>query len=88
MAAEVMGIITGPYGGASRDLRAGGLSYQSSYTAHGGMVSTLTTSTCPLPAPETGADGPVTETYETYKKATTAELKPDRVGEGFLGKCI
>ncbi|KAI1850073.1 hypothetical protein JX266_004452 [Neoarthrinium moseri] len=59
MAAEVMGIIYGPYGGSSRDLRAGGLSVQSSYTAHG-------------------------ETYETYKKATTAELKPERVGEGVL----
>ncbi|KAI0132526.1 homogentisate 1,2-dioxygenase [Xylariales sp. AK1849] len=59
MAAEVMGIINGPYGGSSRALRAGGLSYQSSYTAHG-------------------------ETYETYAKAATAELKPERVGEGFL----
>ncbi|KAH6659485.1 homogentisate 1,2-dioxygenase [Truncatella angustata] len=59
MAAEVMGIISGPYGGSSRDLRAGGLSFQSSYTPHG-------------------------ETYETYEAATTAELKPERVGEGFL----
>ncbi|KAH8680910.1 homogentisate 1,2-dioxygenase [Xylariales sp. PMI_506] len=59
MAAEVMGILYGPYGGSSRDLRAGGLSYQSSYTPHG-------------------------ETYETYQKATTAELKPERGGEGFL----
>ncbi|KAK9422698.1 putative Homogentisate 1,2-dioxygenase [Seiridium unicorne] len=60
MAAEVMGIISGPYGGSSRDLRAGGLSFQSSYTPHG-------------------------ETYEAYKAATTAELRPERVGEGFLG---
>ncbi|KAK6202122.1 hypothetical protein LQW54_008991 [Pestalotiopsis sp. IQ-011] len=59
MAAEVMGIIQGPYAGSSRDLRAGGLSFQPSYMAHG-------------------------ETYEVYELATTAELKPERVGEGFL----
>jgi hypothetical protein len=28
------------------------------------------------------------ETYETYKKATIIELKPERVGEGVLGKCL
>lgn len=39
MAAEVMGIIQGPYGGSSRDLRAGGLSFQSSYTPHGGKMN-------------------------------------------------
>lgn len=39
MAAEVMGIIDGPYGGSSRDLRAGGLSVQPSYTPHGGKNS-------------------------------------------------
>jgi homogentisate 1,2-dioxygenase len=39
MAAEVMGIIQGPYAGSSRDLRPGGLSFQPSYTPHGGKRS-------------------------------------------------
>lgn len=41
MATEVMGIIYGPYGGSSRDLQAGGLSYQSSYMPHGGASRRL-----------------------------------------------
>lgn len=28
----------------------------------------------------------VVETYEVYELATQAELKPERVGEGFLGE--
>jgi homogentisate 1,2-dioxygenase len=37
MATEIVGIIYGSYKGTSRDLQAGGLSYQSSYMPHGGM---------------------------------------------------
>jgi homogentisate 1,2-dioxygenase len=36
MATEIVGIIYGEYKGTSRDLRAGGLSFQSSYMPHGG----------------------------------------------------
>lgn len=79
MAAEVMGIIQGSYGGSSRDLRAGGLSFQSSYTPHGGKIMLSADldflNACLI----------VPETYETYELATTSELKPERVGEGFLG---
>jgi homogentisate 1,2-dioxygenase len=46
MAAEVMGIIDGEYGGSSRDLRAGGLSYQPSYTPHGGKNSSVAFTSC------------------------------------------
>ncbi|KAH9883325.1 homogentisate 1,2-dioxygenase [Xylariomycetidae sp. FL2044] len=41
MAAELMGIIYGNYGGSSRDLQAGGLSYQPSYGAHGEAYETF-----------------------------------------------
>ena len=30
----------------------------------------------------------VVETYEVYELATQAELKPERVGEGFLGEFV
>ncbi|CAI0652737.1 unnamed protein product [Colletotrichum noveboracense] len=60
MATEVVGIVYGDYKGTSRNLEAGGLSFQSSYMPHG-------------------------ETHEAFEKATTSELKPLRVGEGFLG---
>ncbi|KAJ0378516.1 hypothetical protein COL26b_003115 [Colletotrichum chrysophilum] len=59
MATEVVGIVYGDYKGTSRNLEAGGLSFQSSYMPHG-------------------------ETHEAFEKATTSELKPLRVGEGFL----
>ncbi|KAL0944392.1 homogentisate 1,2-dioxygenase [Colletotrichum truncatum] len=59
MATEVVGIIHGDYKGTSRNLEAGGLSFQSSYMPHG-------------------------ETHEAFEQATAIELKPQRVGEGFL----
>ena len=40
MATEIVGIIYGDYKGKSRDLRAGGLSFQSSYMPHGGESPT------------------------------------------------
>ncbi|KAI1339161.1 homogentisate 1,2-dioxygenase [Xylariaceae sp. FL0016] len=42
MAAEMMGIIYGKYGGSSRDLCAGGLSYQPSYAPHGESYEVFT----------------------------------------------
>lgn len=75
-----MGIIQGPYGGSSRDLRAGGLSFQSSYTPHGGKTRLTVDPDC------VDAILIMAETYETYELATAAELKPERVGEGVLGE--
>ncbi|KAF6842130.1 homogentisate 1,2-dioxygenase [Colletotrichum plurivorum] len=60
MATEVVGIVYGDYKGTSRNLEAGGLSFQSSFMPHG-------------------------ETHEAFEQATTGELEPLRVGEGFLG---
>ncbi|KAF9881833.1 homogentisate 1, 2-dioxygenase [Colletotrichum karsti] len=60
MATEIVGIVYGDYKGTSRNLEAGGLSFQSSYMPHG-------------------------ETHEAFEQATTAEIKPQQVGEGFLG---
>lgn len=56
MATEVMGIVRGRYGGSSRDLRAGGLSYQSSYMPHGGTGPPFRRLTCPGGSRRIGAD--------------------------------
>ncbi|KAI0022680.1 homogentisate 1,2-dioxygenase [Xylariomycetidae sp. FL0641] len=57
MASEIMGIIYGKYGGSSRDLRAGGLSYQPSYAAHGESYETFQQASNADLQPERGGEG-------------------------------
>ena len=41
MATEMMGLITGTYGGSAKILKPGGLTCDNSYVAHGGMWNSL-----------------------------------------------
>lgn len=98
MAAEIMGLIYGKYGGSSKDLRPGGLNVQPNYMPHGGMsVKKKGGFVFPhwMPSKKwktlqltkwNGDGGAKTETHRAFMEATTKELRPERVGEGSLGK--
>lgn len=78
MATEMMGLISGTYGGSAKVLEAGGLTCDSSYVAHGGLHPIS-------PAPQ--REGLVltnVESYDAWKVMTTHEQEPVFAGEGTI----
>ena len=76
---EFMGLLYGEYGGRSDGFQPGGASYETGFCPHGGRSGLFETFFVGV------LTGSRSVSYEEFKKATEADLKPMRIHEGTIG---